>query len=280
MFKRAWDFLSSLTLTFWILSAVTLILLWGMRVTQANFEWFSGLNGTAVQDWVIPRLATHPWRVAWIPILFAAMSLLALNTLACALSRLVVLFRSRRSTPTRRWLLLMAPSAVHICFIIIMTGHLLTFTLGESRRLSLSGQATIQLGDQGGTLRVGKVTAEYYPDSSGLKDRIRQIRLKLSAPGMTVGEVAFLSPLHYRGYHLFLDKSKRRRPDVETTCNKADDFKSAVQRTDPSSGLFLKVVRDPGLPLLTWGFWLILALMIAYYAGYPRRETPRSPSRE
>ena len=163
-------------------------------------------------------------------------------------------------------------------FLVIIFGHLVTFTMGEWLRVPIAKGVEVFLVRGDTPLVVKEIHHEYFPGNSRLRNRISRSRVTLENDSGDIIHVGYLKPVHYRGKHLLLDmvKTKRRaekrvefKHAAEELSNKGASYH--VQRLqkkdeDKSQKLQIKVISDPGLYIIITAFTLILIFMLWYFA--------------
>ncbi|MBP7585694.1 MAG: hypothetical protein KBA61_16745 [Spirochaetes bacterium] len=267
MIQKLWKFIADLKLTFWLLLAVIALLITGALYSKADYHLFERINYMPVTEWF--RTLGMPVLIKswWVPAIFGVMALLAANTFACAIERLRSLWPRRRDMAASRFLVLLAPSIIHLLFVTIMGGHLLTFEWIEYRRYAVDPGSAIELPD-GNRVVVRDIRTENYPADTYLKDRLKNARytLEISGTGGTLERpLAFLEPLRIGSAFLHADVSKRA-PGVmaekgATVCNRAE------VKSLPSSGpqFYIVYSRDPVLPVIVMLLLVISGVMTWYY---------------
>ena len=278
--KKAWIFLKDLRLTFYLLLTASGSLFIGALYTQFNYEFFQSLNETQIQDCVMQHVVSDPLRIWWLPVLFCTLSLLGINMAVCACHRLATLLSYWHKLPKLKLLIDLTPSVIHLCFLIILAGHLLTFTLGKWNRIPLFEKKPIHLIDMDSVFTVESINNEYYPEKTLLTGRISQTSVQLTNQHHQPIHLTHLEPVHFNGTYLFLVREKQKKEaflqknkevvedSSNETCNKAPVYHTKRQKD--KSGLFLLQVFDPGLfPIIT-GLFSILVLMIFYFLRYKK----------
>jgi hypothetical protein len=269
--------MGDLRLTFWLLVSVAAALFIGTLISFRHFAFFGSMNETRVQEWLATHFVKSMHLSWWIPLLFLAMALLGINTFVCTCTRIASLLSKRNEMSFRNFLFSITPSIIHGLFLIIIFGHLVTFTMGEWLRVPIAKGAEVSLVRGDTPLVVKEIHHEYFPGNSGLRNRISRSRVTLENDSGEIVHVGYLKPVYYRGKHLLLDmvKTKRRaekrvelKHAAEETCNKAANYH--VQRLqkkdeDKSQKLQIKVIDDPGLYIIIPAFTLILIFMLWYF---------------
>ncbi len=280
--KRLWEFLGNTTLSLWLLGAGVVLFITGSVISDMNFSFFASMNDMPLQEWVA-RNMTDNWLITWwLPLLLVDLALLALNTLVCTIERIRVLiprFREERSFKVFHALM---PSLVHVFFLVIMAGHLMTFTLGSWQRIPLVQGEEISIGTDKNPFLVESIHHEYYPGKSNLSNRIKQTHVLLKGSDKNI-DISYLNSVSYGGYHLQLDMEKARKREQklghrdvhgggEETCNKSEVYhvhKEKIRKT-PERKLYVLAIRDPGLYTILTGFVFILVMMTWYFIFFFR----------
>ncbi len=270
--NRIWNFLKSIELTFWLLLIITIMFITGSLYSRADYHLLESLNNVPLHDWFLKTGVEHPEKTWWIPVLALAMALLALNTLACASDRLVGLWPRRRDMPHARFLSILTPSLVHMLFIIILFGHVLTFIIIKHERYPVETGSTVTL--PGNTsLTVSSIDLINYPAGTFLADRLMNGSISLSDPDRpgTKFWVGFLEPARLNGAYLHIEAAKRTAAAKGTTvCNRGE-----VQSTvNQNPQIFLLYTEDPGLAVIVIFLFVMIALLGWYYgSSLIRKET-------
>ncbi len=267
MIQKIWKFIADLRLTFWLLLAVVALLMTGALYSKNDYHLFERINYMPVTEWFRALGMPVPIKSWWVPAIFAVMALLAANTVACAIERLRSLWPRRREMAAPRFLVLIAPSIIHLLFVTIMGGHLLTFEGIEYRRYAVDPGSAIELPD-GNHVVVRDIRMENYPETTYLKDRLKNARYTLEITGtggMSERLLGFLEPLRMGRAFLHADVTKRAAGVMAekgaTVCNRAE------VKSLPSSGpqFYIVYSRDPGLPVIVSLLVVICIVMTWYY---------------
>jgi len=242
MIERLWKALASIRLTLWLLVLLSVNLFVGSFYAKF-MPVFGELNTRLFPAWLMTRSDGHSW---WIFTLFGLLALLFANTLACTLERVAFLWGRRQHHRRSIFLLLMAPSIMHFCFLFIIGGHALTeFTGSKQRLLAVVGEQ-VSFDDRKVTL----VDRQYeYWQEPRLQGAMRQCTATLELKnGNDVEQrrIAILEPICWQGYTLHLGMAGK-------------------PGTDTLPPLQITVKKDPGLPLILLGNSVLCLLMIWYF---------------
>lgn len=275
--KKIWSFLGDTRVAFVLLMGASGTLIVGSFYAQKHFSLFRELNRMRVQDWLQRHWTEQPELIWWVPVLFAIMTGLGLNTIICVLNRVARLVRQRDAHTRKRFFYLLTPSLIHFLFIFIMLGHLITFTLGMWQVFPLNSGAQVVIDQQNSIYRVGAIKDRFYPGHTAMRDRIAQTTVILTDGSQNAVRLRYLRPVLLDGRFLLLDKVKKNKkatevinsnPTAGETCNKAHVYKEPDKKLKTGSQRLL-IVTDPGCAVIVTGLTLIMGLMIAYFIFQP-----------
>jgi hypothetical protein len=269
--KPIWNALGDIRLAVILLLTASATLLTGTFYAEDHFSLFMALNHMRIQDWLPAQWASRPELVWWIPVLFAIMALLGINTFACAANRFLRLIGQRRNMAAGRFFYLLTPSLVHFLFITIMLGHLATFTAGRWQRLPLAADSPIAVSPEAPAYRVAAIRDEFYPESSALGGRLRQTAVALEGAGGEALQLQYGWPVFIDGRFLLIDKApqgekaQKKSMPAGSPPDRRPGPASAEAREASVGRPLLMIVSDPGLAVIILGLTLIMALMIGYF---------------
>jgi hypothetical protein len=242
MIKRLWKALASIRLTLWLLVLLAISLFVGSLYAKF-MPVFGELNTRLFPAWLMTRSNGHSW---WIFVLFGLLALLFANTLACTLERVVFLWYRRQHHRLGIFLLLLAPSIMHFCFLFIIGGHALTeFTGSKQKLLAVVGQQ-VSFDDRQVTL----IDRHFdYWQEQALEGVMKQCTATLelkNGANVEQRQIAILEPLYWQGYTLHLGMAGK-------------------PGTDEVPPLQITVKKDPGLLLILLGNSVLCLLMLWYF---------------
>jgi len=275
MFKKIWDFISDLKITFWILNAITVLLVAGFFHSKADYHFFEKLNYMPLTRWFSEMGLSHPEKSWWVALLYLAMTLLAVNAVSCAIERLKALWPSRKTMTVTRFLTVISPSIIHLLFVAIMGGHLLTFQFGDYQRYPVAPGSRISL-PNGASVHVKDIKPVNYPDGSHFEKRLRDAVYAIEVTGGTgpvrACTLSFLEPLGIDNFFLHPDVSKKTDHAMtekgSTVCNRAEVKNTGLEGVQ----FYIVYSRDPGLPVIITLLLVISAVMLWYYISLKVRE--------
>jgi hypothetical protein len=279
--KTIWNFLGNIKITFALLMAASMTLLTGSFYAEQHFSLFAELNRLRIQDWFGVHSGTHPELVWWIPVLFGILGVLGLNTFVCASNRVARLIRQRHGLTTGRFFFLLIPSLIHLLFIVLMLGHLTTFTTASWQTVALEAGKHLTAGQTQQPYQVHAIQDRFYPGTSALRDRISQTTVTLMNPDQESIQLKYAQPVFKEGLFFFLDRVKKRGPAVKErrltstsketnkeTCDKSPVY-IEQNLAQPEGRVLLLIVSDPGLVVILVGLTLIMGLMLGYFISKP-----------
>lgn len=283
MIKKIWNALGSIKFTFWLLMVAAVLFLIGSISTDIYFPFFKNMSETRIQDWIIRNMPSN-WQTAWwLPAIIAVLFLLGINTVICTASRIAALVSKRNAESAYQFTVALIPSVIHILFIIVLSGHVVTMALGKWIRMPLDQDAVVTIDSSTPPLTATDIRNELYPDYSLMRGRVKQTTVTLRDPDGKSITMSYLDSIGYHGYQLHLDMIKDKRtvdqgklqnaiPDSALTCNKSDLFSMKNKPREGRKKLFLLAIYDPGLPVIITAFSLILAVMTWYFIEILRKR--------
>jgi hypothetical protein len=249
--KRIWHSFGSVKVTFWLLLIIAFSFALGSYYVKYNPQIFKQMNHSLFQDWFSLHGQYYPEKIWWLVMLLLSLFALGINTCICTLNRLISLFSNRKQMSNKIFLLKIIPSLTHICFLVMLSGHLLSMISGYNVVLPLEAGVKTSLPAQA-EIEILKQNCDYYLSPESLKGSIKQctVALKLQMQGETTQEqIGFLHPLYWHGYsfHVGMDK-----------------------RSSKSRELTISIKRDPGARLILIGFTVLILLMLWYFTQINR----------
>lgn len=144
--------MGSLRLSLWLIAAELGLLLAG-AVQMPAMSQYSALNSMALFEWMRQAPLRASW---WLWASVAVMSLMTLNTLICSAESII------RKRQGRQWLLTLSPQLIHIGFLLMLAGHLVSAAGAVHLEGIMAEGSTIKL-PSGQYLRLGKVSLAISP---------------------------------------------------------------------------------------------------------------------
>lgn len=242
MINSLWNQLTSTRLCFWILNLLSLNLVIGGLYAKFDGR-YRQLNSELFFSWLNQHLDSHCW---WLISLMVLLLLLGANTLACSCQRINQLWQRRHNNRLSTTLLLLCPTLMHLCFLLILSGHALTEFSGLKEMIAAKSgqqimikQTLVEVVDQLNT----------YRDQGPLTGHLHQSRAQLKFVAnehSQVKDVAVLQPLWHEGitYHLAL---------------------AGKPKQGQQPRLVINIKQDTGLPLILLGNGLMCLLMLIYF---------------
>jgi hypothetical protein len=244
--KRIWHFFGNVKVTFWLLLIIVFSLALGSYYVKYNPQIFKYMNHSLFQDWFSLHGQYYPEKIWWLGMLLLSLFALGINTGICTMNRLISLFSKRRQMSTKIFFLKITPSLTHICFLVMLSGHLLSMISGYNGMLPVEIGVKTSLPTQP-EIEILKQNCDNYPSSGPLRGFPEQCTVALrlqTLREMTQKQISFLHPLYWQGYvfHLGMDKRSSKSPE-----------------------LTISIKRDPGVKLILVGFTILILLMLWYF---------------
>lgn len=243
MFKRAWKFFASTDLTIWLLVCISANLAVLAIYCRLFPKIFNELNNRTFQDWILHNGTASSW---WVWFLFSLLFLLSLNTAVCTTDKLAELLKKRNNRTRREFAVLVSPSIMHLCFLVLIAGHAASQFTAQTWQIPAARKATISLSNATLTVLDSRCTTYNEPGLSGMPKECTA-SLAISTPkGTVTREIAVLHPILQDGNSIHLGLAGKGKA-WETPY------------------LLLSVRKDPGLPLILLGNAVLCVLMLWYF---------------
>lgn len=232
-------------LTFYLLLFISLNLVTASFYVKAYPRVFGPLNNLVLQEWLRLYGQYHPEKIWWLLTMSGLLIAFGVNIAVCTIDRLLALWSKRDQMDVRVLFLRTSPSLIHICFSIVLAGHLLSMVSGFNRSIdAVPGQAAA-LPSQNNA-RVIDRQCDYYSSPDIIEGYVKQCAVSIeleTSLEKTVKRIRFLDPLSWHGltFHLVAEK-KPGAPKLK-----------------------IIVKEDPGMRLILWGFTAMLLLMLWYF---------------
>lgn len=243
MLRTTWRFLGSVNLTIGLLLAISLNLAVGSQYAKYHKATFNQLNFLRFQDWIGITGTPDSW---WIWTLFALLFLFGANTAVCTADRMIFLLKKRRDYRTGAFVVMISPSVMHICFLIVIAGHAISQFTADIRQLPITDGARLSLSSGAVSVERSECTYRTEPGLTGLAARCSATLSWSSPKGTETREVGILSPLFWNGYSIHLNVLGK-----------------PVQGEAPRLNLIIK--KDPGLSFILLGNSVLCILMLWYF---------------
>ncbi len=272
LLTRLWQRLASLTLSVWLLTLSALLMLVHSKLAHSRSQLYHALNTTPIWAWLRQTWSQDPLVFWLITAMIAILAVLALNTVACTVTRLIdLLGRKESGRGFTAKLTAWAPTLMHCLFFLILAGHMATFTFGQWRPLSVRQGQTLELGSGSPPLVVTGIQRLVRVREGLLRGSTlaHEVAVRIGDRQATLRE---LEPLRLGGgkWLLLLPPQRKGGRESQTAplpldCSGEERHVQPIPFS-PDQQIQLKLVSDPGVLVLLTGLSLILLLMIGHYA--------------
>lgn len=249
MITRLWNLLASTRLCFWTLNLLCLNLVVGGLYARFDRR-YRGLDSELFPSWLQQNFDIHCW---WLISLMLVLTVLGANTFACSCQRLNFLWQRRRNHGVAANMLLLCPTLMHLCFLLIISGHALTEFSGAKGRFPVRPGQQYKIAET--RLDIG--TANHLFRSGGALDGYLQqswVDMTLTDDrGSRNERIEVLKPVWHEGisYHLSL---------------------AGKQNKGNAPKLVINAKKDPGLQLILIGNGL-MSLLLCIYFFFVRKQS-------
>ncbi len=248
MLRRAWQAAASVRLTFWLLMLAVLFFVIGSVYFRFEKEALPLLNFQLLPAWMarygLPRIGLSWWLFG----LLLTLLLLGVNTFACSVDRLRRLLPQRRQMARGEFAVAVVPTLVHLVFLLVLGGHLLSSAAGSVETVSCAaGRAAALAGGRSLEVLAVRYDVQEAPPALAGKLKGMSAELRYRAPGVDERfTAAVLAPVRRAGFSFHLD---------------------AIDKYARTRELRLIVRRDPGIGIILPGLAVIILLMAWYYSA-------------
>lgn len=279
--KAIWEKLASLSLSVWLLIVSSLLLLFNSEVAIRYAQPYQRLNTTPVWDWLGQARHDNLLVFVAVALLLVSLGFLALNTLACTITRIVELGRLKgRKWGSGKLFVTWAPTLMHVLFFLLLAGHMAAFSSGTWQHYTVRKGDTLQFSDDFSPLTITGFSRTVRITKGPLYGSTisHQVALQIAGRNAVISE---LQPLRLpNGNWLLLLPTQQRDKKGTVPMNQPVDCSGEERYVksipfDSAEPLKLKQVFDPGVYFLFVGFGLMLVLMAFHYAIVWRKKSPR-----
>lgn len=151
--SRALRTVGSLRLSIWLLMAQCCLFVAG-AVNMPRMKAYGSMNSMPLFTWMQKAPPAAAW---WLWASVAVIALLTLNTLACATLSLT------NRPASRPWLSVLAPQVIHLGFLFMMAGHMVSSIGAVHTSYSMPEGAIVTLPGGTGHLRLAGVELDMSP---------------------------------------------------------------------------------------------------------------------
>ncbi len=269
--KRLWDVLTRLSLSIWLLIASSLMMFVNSLLASSRPLLYHDLNTKPIWTWLEQTQKEDMVVFIAMILMILILSVLALNTFACTIKRLVEIHQHKgKKWKIDRTIVNWAPTLMHILFFLVLAGHMITFSMGRwQMHTGVRGQI-LTFSSELAPLQITGFSRVTRQRPGPLNGSTIAHRVELLVEGRSV-IVSELDPLRLpNGDWLFLmppqQKLKKGRNPEEAPVDCSLEERH-VKPIPFNSDQFIrfKQVFDPGAFFLFIGFGLILVLMTVYY---------------
>ena len=251
MLQKIWDFCGEVRVNFWLLLLISLNLGIGSYYLKFNYTLFNPLNHLLIQEWVQKLGRENPGQAWWLATLLLLLVFLGVNTLVCALKRLIQLWPFRRQIGLKTFSIRVSPSFIHLCFLAILGGHLISLIVGYNGVIPAKPGSTADLpgswkgpGSQPGLSTLSRSRPVVREDQTVFGPHALRDRRAFGSPGTPDHAAGFPGG---KTFHLDLARGANPEPELK-----------------------IIIKEDPGRRFIFWGFAVLIVFMLWYF---PQRKS-------
>lgn len=237
-------------------------LAWGYVCLNRRTTLFSPINDIGLAAWLDTYGRYNLVHTAWFFLLLALLTLLCINIFVCTTDRIVGLARTRAHFTSWRFIMKLAPHAMHYGMIIILIGYLSSYLFARVLEThTLTPGASMTLPGVDARVTFTSLDPEYYQGERlpEFKDRVLRPRARLSIEEGRHRRDVVLSitrPVRVKGHGLYL---KDFAPKSKGGGMGREDYIDLTVRKDPGVGMYLAGIllftAGLGVYLVEWVFF-------------------------
>ena len=267
--KTSWKFLTNATLSLWLIYALFADILIGSIIMRYHPSLFHALKDMTLQQWVVLYGASNLRVTWWFLGALILLFLLALTTIVCGTDKLIATIGTLRSGDVWRGLLKLSPSIIHLAFLLLLFGQLVSHTLGIKLRGNiLAPGVTITVPGSGMKITLKELRVDFFGEGTrflGMDGSPRDCTGVLSiidAQGHHDRVISINRPVWYKGWSFFIE-----------------DFYPKSRGVTRSPFINMVIRKDPGIRLMMlgailFGLGLIMHLLLVTRFHINRGHSP------
>lgn len=241
--ERSWKFLGDVRLSLWLIYALFADILVGSMIMQRYPELFYPLKDQFLQQWLLSYGERNIHLTWWFFVALLLLFLLALTTIVCGTDRAVATIARFRGDDIRGSFLKLSPTVVHVGFLLLLAGQLVSHTLGvNSHGNILAVGGAVEVPGSGIKLVLQDMKVGFFGRDTrflGMAGKVRDCAGTLAVVDSGViheRRISINRPAWYKGWSFFIE-----------------DFypKSRGAKRPPYINLVIR--KDPGIKLMAAG---------------------------
>ncbi len=258
--------LSSVTLTFYNLVGLIVLLGAGIFFSISHPEIFTRMNEVNIFDWLTMTWDTNPVLVVWFLLLCLCAGVLFVNALCCSLDRQLAL--AKKSGRIKNWLFFI----LHCLFILVLACHGLILVIGEkqSRVELFPGQA-----EAFGPYEVQVSDVVFSDDMNILKAPKKQQRGLMTRKKIHIHENYVVLTL-LKGTRTLVSKKVRMLSPLKYKSVQITLIEFVINKADNQLGVTLTFTQN----FLSRFFFVGYGVMILALAGFASITWKKTPYRK
>ena len=267
--RTSWRFLGNASLSLWLIYALFAEFLIGSIIMRHHPSLFHALKDMTLQQWVVLYGANSLRATWWFLGALILLFLLALTTTVCGTDKLIATIGALRGSGLWRGLLKLSPSIIHLGFLLLLLGQLVSHTVGinlHGNILATSGTITVPGSRMKITLKELKVDffgkgARFLGMDGSPRDCTGVLSI-IDAQGHHDRVISINRPVWYKGWSFFIE-----------------DFYPKSRGVTRSPFINMVIRKDPGIRLMMlgailFGLGLIMHLLLVTRFHINRGHSP------
>lgn len=265
--RRSWRFLGDVRLSLWLIYALFADILVGSMIMKRYPELFYPLQDRFLQQWLLSYGESNIYLTWWFFVALLLLFSLALTTTVCSTDRAVAVIAGFRGDDIRGSFLKLAPTVVHVGFLLLLAGQLVSHTLGvNSHGNIMTVGGAVRLPGSGIKIVLQDMKVGFFGQDSrflGMAGKVRDCSGTLAVVdqgGIHERRISINRPVRYRGWSFFIE-----------------DFypKSKGLKKPPFINMVIR--KDPGIKLMAAGAIVFGLGLVMYLLLVARARINRGP---
>jgi len=267
--RTSWRFLGNASLSLWLIYALFAEFLIGSIIMRHHPSLFHALKDMTLQQWVVLYGASNLGITWWFLGALILLFLLALTTSVCGTDKLIATIGALRGSGLWRGLLKLSPSIIHLGFLLLLLGQLVSHTLGINQHGNiLATGGTVTVPGSGMKITLKDLNVDFFGKGTrflGMDGSPRDCTGVLSiidAQGHHDRVISINRPVWYKGWSFFIE-----------------DFYPKSRGVIRPPFINMVIRKDPGISLMVagaivFGLGLIMHLLLVTRSRISRGRGP------
>lgn len=262
--RASWQFLGDIRLSLWLIYALFADILAGSMIMRRYPELFYPLKDQFLQQWLLSYGERNMQLTWWFFVALLLLSSLALTTTVCGTDKAIATIARFRGDDIWGSFLKLSPTVVHIGFLLLLAGQLVSHTLGvNSHGNILAVGGAVEVPGSGIRIVLQDMKVGFFGQGTrflGMAGKVRDCAGTIAvvdSGGIHERRISINRPAWYKGWSFFIE-----------------DFYPKTRGVKKPPYINLVIRKDSGIKLMAAGavvFGLGLVMYLLLVAQARRR---------